>query len=67
MYGMFELNGFISEYVTKRPQSMFLADIEKNRDILTEKVKGKSALVIGGAGSIGSSFIKALTYARCKG
>lgn len=57
---MFELNGFIAEYVTKRPHSMFLADIEKNRDALTEKIKGKSVLVIGGAGSIGSSFIKAI-------
>ena len=27
---MMELNGFISEYVTKRQESMFLSDIEDN-------------------------------------
>lgn len=57
---MFNIDNFISQYVTKRPQSMFLADIESNRDKLTEKIAGKSFLVIGGAGSIGSSFIKAV-------
>ena len=39
---------------------MFLSDIEKNHSLLNEKIKGKSILVIGGAGSIGSSFIKAI-------
>ena len=57
---MFNLNQFISEYVTKRPGSMFLLDIEANRNVLSEKIKNKSVLVIGGAGSIGSSFIKAV-------
>lgn len=57
---MFNIDNFISQYVTKRPQSMFLADIESNREKLTEKIAGKSFLVIGGAGSIGSSFIKAV-------
>lgn len=57
---MFDLNHFIGKYVTKRPQSMFLKDIEDNRGELTRKIKGKSVLVIGGAGSIGSSFIKAI-------
>ena len=57
---MFNLDGFISEYVTKRPESMFLGDIRDNAETLTEKISGKSVLVIGGAGSIGSSFIKAI-------
>lgn len=57
---MFELNSFISKYVTKRQQSMFLGDIEANKVRLTEKIEGKSILVIGGAGSIGSSYIKAV-------
>ena len=57
---MFDLNHFIGKYVTKRPQSMFLNDIEDNRGELTRKIEGKSVLVIGGAGSIGSSFIKAI-------
>lgn len=57
---MFNLNKFINKYVTKRDQSMFLEDIDENRKELIRKIEGKSVLVIGGAGSIGSSFIKAL-------
>ncbi len=57
---MFSLDLFISEYVTKRPTSMFYPDIESNRALLRENITGKSVLVIGGAGSIGSSFIKAI-------
>ena len=57
---MFDLNEFIGKYVTKRPQSMFLKDIEDNREQLINKIEGKTVLVIGGAGSIGSSFIKAI-------
>ena len=57
---MFDLVKFIENYVTKRSQSMFLKDIEKNRDKLSEKINGKKILVIGGAGSIGFSFIKAI-------
>lgn len=57
---MFNLEEFISTYVTKRPASMFIADIDANKDVLSTKIQGKSVLVIGGAGSIGSSFIKAI-------
>ncbi|MCR5768061.1 MAG: polysaccharide biosynthesis protein [Lachnospiraceae bacterium] len=39
---------------------MFYPDIEANKDALSKKIEGKSVLVIGGAGSIGSSFIKAI-------
>ena len=57
---MFDLDKFIGKYVTNRETSMFLKDIENNREALTEKIAGKSVLVVGGAGSIGSSFIKAI-------
>lgn len=57
---MFDLNEFIGTYVTKRKYSMFLDDINNNKEELTEKISGKTVLVIGGAGSIGSSFIKAI-------
>lgn len=57
---MFCLEDFISSYVTKRPSSMFLKDIDDNREQLISKIRNKTVLVIGGAGSIGSSFIKAL-------
>lgn len=54
------IDSFISKFVTKRNISMFAYDIEQNVDILTGKIQGKQILVIGGAGSIGSSFIKAI-------
>lgn len=57
---MFNLDLFISQYVTKRPISMFTEDIENNRDELYKKIYKKKVLVIGGAGSIGSSFVKAI-------
>ena len=57
---MFSLSNFIASYVTKRPVSIFLQDVEEHNDILSSKIAGKSVLVIGGAGSIGSSFIKAI-------
>lgn len=57
---MFELDRFISDHVTNRNTSMFQKDIENNKDILNERINNKTILVIGGAGSIGSSFIKAV-------
>lgn len=57
---MFNLDNFISQYVVDRTESMFLSDIENNKHNLIKKIQGKSVLVIGGAGSIGSSFIKAV-------
>ena len=57
---MFNLDKFISDSVTFRPVSMFAPDIETNKEKLTAEIKGKKVCVIGGAGSIGSSFIKAV-------
>ncbi|MBQ0141192.1 MAG: polysaccharide biosynthesis protein [Prevotellaceae bacterium] len=59
---MFNLDQFISQFVTKRPQSMFIGDIEAHKDELTREIAGKSVCVIGGAGSIGSSYIKAILH-----
>ena len=59
---MFNLDKFIADSVTFRPTSMFAADIEANKEKLTEEIKGKKICVIGGAGSIGSSFIKAVLW-----
>lgn len=57
---MFILDQFISDYVIKRNKSMFISDIEANKSQLNKEIEGKKICVIGGAGSIGSSFIKAI-------
>ena len=57
---MFNLDKFIADSVTFRPVSMFAPDIEANKEKLTQEIKDKKVCVIGGAGSIGSSFIKAI-------
>ena len=56
----FNINEFIKTHITKRPISHFLSDIEANQEKLSTEIKGKKILVIGGAGTIGSSFVKAI-------
>lgn len=51
---------FTKRFVTKRETSMFQADIEANAAELDREIRGRKVLVIGGAGSIGSSFIRAV-------
>lgn len=63
---MFNLSRFIADSVTFRPVSLFAKDIDANKDQLSKEIKGKSVCVIGGAGSIGSSFIKAVLCFRPK-
>ena len=57
---MFNINQFIKDYVTGRQTSLFASDIEANKLQLSSEIEGKSVLVIGGAGSIGSQFIRAV-------
>jgi FlaA1/EpsC-like NDP-sugar epimerase len=59
-----DTNQFISKHITRRDQSLFFDDIENNYQVLVSRIKGKSVLVIGGAGTIGSSFIKAILSFR---
>ena len=56
----FILEKFIAESVVQRTESLFQADVLANESELRNRIDGKSVLVIGGAGSIGSSFIKAV-------
>jgi FlaA1/EpsC-like NDP-sugar epimerase len=56
----FNIPDFIKTHITQRPESFFLKDIEANRSKLSAEIKGKKVLVIGGAGTIGSSFVKAI-------
>ena len=56
----FNQDEFIKKNITRRKESFFKKDIEANRKELETKITGKSVLIIGGAGTIGSSFIKAI-------
>jgi len=53
------ISEFIKRHVTKREKSFFNNDLINNKEKLSNEIKNKSILVIGGAGTIGSSFIKA--------
>lgn len=55
-----DLSRFICEQVTHREQSMFCSDLRENEKKLKDAILGKSILVIGGAGTIGASYIKAV-------
>ncbi len=55
-----DIPNFIRTHITKRDQSFFQSDIETNNQTLWNEINNKSILVIGGAGTIGSSFIKAI-------
>ena len=57
---MINIQQFISTHITNREQSMLLQDMLDNDHLLRERIGDRSVLVIGGAGTIGSSFIKAL-------
>lgn len=56
----FDQDEFIQKYITQRSESFFAQDITNNQEQLTDAIAGQSILVIGGAGTIGSSFIKAI-------
>lgn len=59
-----DIDLFIRTCVTKRQESLLYPDLEKNRTLLEERINGRNALVIGGAGTIGSFYIKALLKFR---
>ena len=56
----FDLDAFIRQHVTKREQSLLEVDFVRYDNELHDRIDGKRVLVIGGAGSIGSHYIKAL-------
>lgn len=54
------IEAFISKHITKRPESLLAKDFVRYDKELNKKINGKKVLVIGGAGSIGSQYIKAI-------
>lgn len=57
---MFNIENFISDHITFRKESLFAEDMQLHTKTLEKEIQGKRVLVIGGAGTIGASFIKAL-------
>ena len=55
-----DIETFIKKHISKRDESLFDLDIEKFGNVLFNEISNKSVLVIGGAGTIGSSFIKCI-------
>jgi len=56
----FDLERFIREKVTRRERSLLVDDFARYDAELHARIDGRRVLVIGGAGSIGSHYIKAL-------
>lgn len=56
---LISIEKFISRHITHRVESLFAEDLRTHHDALAKAIDGKSLLVIGGAGTIGSSFVKA--------
>jgi len=54
------INSFIHAHIILRDRSLFAVDISNNKTTLIDEIERKSVLVIGGAGTIGSSYIKAI-------
>ena len=58
-----DISTFIKKSITCRDESLFTQDLKVNDAKLRAEIENKQVLVIGGAGTIGSSFIRALlTY-----
>lgn len=60
MESKIDLDLFIKKHITKRDKSLLLDDFRKYTTEMQKRISGKFVLVIGGAGTIGSSYIKAI-------
>jgi FlaA1/EpsC-like NDP-sugar epimerase len=50
----------LASLATGRDESLFAEDIQRSSAVLRERISGKRILVIGGAGSIGSSTVRSI-------
>ena len=56
----FDIESFVRTYMTKRPESLLAEDFRRHDAELHRRIDGRRVLVIGGAGSIGSHYVKAI-------
>ena len=56
----FDIESFVRKAVTKRAESLLAADFAKFDAELHSRVDGRRVLVVGGAGTIGSNYVKAV-------
>jgi len=56
----FDIERFVRQYMTRRPESLLAADFARYAQEMHERLDGKRMLVIGGAGTIGSNYVKAV-------
>lgn len=56
----FDIEAFVRRRMTGRPESLLAADYVQRSDEMHRRIDGKRFLVIGGAGTIGSNYVKAV-------
>ena len=56
----FDIEAFVSKYVTKRERSLLADDFARHDAELHGRIDGRRVLVVGGAGTIGSNYVKAI-------
>ena len=57
-----KISGFINKGIIKRGKNFFLEDIKSNFDKFSSQIENKKVLLIGGAGTIGSNYLKSMLH-----
>ena len=55
----FDIEAFVRKFMTRRPESLLSEDFARHDGELHRRIDGKRMLVVGGAGTIGSNYVKA--------
>ncbi len=56
----FDIESFVRRRMTRRPESLLKEDFAAHIDELHSRIDGRRFLVVGGAGTIGSNYVKAV-------
>ncbi len=64
MNSLFNIEKFISERITSRKESLLARDLKNYYNEIFGEVNNKNILVIGGAGTIGSSLSAGVIYSK---